>query len=178
MKISTITRNFMVIWKVWFALMGSIFSILSIILLFFTREEVQVKDGWVKLLIFITIVVCSFVIAVLWINCVKQKNVIWSSGSGKILIRYGDILKMAFPRKDKGNKIIVVPVNTCFDTLVDSEIAKYQKPLVSPNTIHGRGIKKMEEGGRNRVELDEAIEGYLKLKDIKSIKKIDSKKKS
>ena len=67
-------------------------------------------------------------------------------GSNVIII-YGDILKIAFPKKDRGKKIVVIPVNTCFDTVVG-------QGLVSQNTIHGKWIKGMEKRGIPITKLD------------------------
>lgn len=41
----------------------------------------------------------------------------------------------------------VIPVNSCFDTIVDEDISSCSKPLVSPNSLHGRWIKAMVNNG-------------------------------
>lgn len=60
---------------------------------------------------------------------------IWENASGKVSVRYDDIMKIAFPKKYKKNKIVVIPVNTCFDTQVDEDIARCDKPLVLNNPV-------------------------------------------
>lgn len=178
MKITIITKNFIVVAKVWFVVMGSFFSLLSIILSFVSWEELGIKNVYCKVLAFVIIVVISLFMAVLWVCCIKRKNTIWESGNRKIVIRYGDIMKISFPKKEKGNRIVVIPVNTCFDTQVDEKLANQDKLLVSPNTIHGKWIKGMAEKGREKKTLDKAIENYIKMKGIKVVKEIDAKIKS
>ncbi len=67
----------------------------------------------------------------------------WSNGDGKINICYADIMKISFPRKSKGKKIVVIPVNTSFDTIVDENLASCDRPLVSATTVHGLWLKNM-----------------------------------
>lgn len=177
MKIAVIVKNFIFIGKKWFMLMGSIFGLLSIILSFVSWEDFGIEDVYGKILIFVMIVVSTLFVAILWICCIKQKNTIWERGNGKIVIRYGDIMKIAFPKKERENRIVVIPVNSCFDTKVDEELAIQTKPLVSPNTIHGQWIRRMEKKGWELKKLDEAIEKSIKLKGIRYVKKIERQNK-
>lgn len=71
----------------------------------------------------------------------KRTKTIWESPSGKIKVCYSDIMKDGFDKRNKEEKLFVIPVNSCFDTIVDEDISTCSKPLVSPNSLHGRWIK-------------------------------------
>ena len=81
-----------------------------------------------------------------------------------INVCYGDLFDTAF--NDPGNKVVVIPVNTAFDTIVDKSLCKYPNNLVSPNTIHGRFIEKLINQGLKIEEIDQRIDSFLKLKCI------------
>ena len=178
MKTSIIKRNLKTIGKTWFIFMGSIFSALSVILSFISWEDIGISKTCNKILGFIIIIVVTLVVAIIWICVFKQENTIWENGSGKITVRYDDIMKIAFPKKYKKNKIVVIPVNTCFDTQVDEDIAKCDKPLVSPKTIHGRWIKNMIASGISKEDIDSCIDEYMNFKGINPIKTLSNTEKS
>lgn len=68
-----------------------------------------------------------------------KKNTIWEKGNNKITAIYGDILD----ESSKHEEIRVIPVNTAFDTIVDDPCST-DKPLVSPNSLHGQWLRKQE----------------------------------
>ena len=76
---------------------------------------------------------------------------------------------MSFYSKNKDKKIVVIPVNTHFDTIVDECIDCVDKPLVSANSIHGQWIKKMLENN-SIEEIDTKIQDYLKRKGVQSVR--------
>lgn len=104
------------------------------------------------------------------ISIVKRNNVVWYAGDGKINICYADIMKLAFPKKDKSKKIIVIPVNTSFDTIVDEEISLYDKTLALPTTIHGTWMRNMVRNGFKIEDIDSAIDKYIALRNIQLLK--------
>lgn len=140
------------------AIAGCFFSILSVVLSFMTWEELGVMSVHLKITIFATLLLISFVIGAFWIAIVKRNNIVWSVGDGKINICYADIMKFAVLKKSRRKEIIVIPVNTSFDTIVDEEISLCDKPLVSPTTIHGRWIKSMVRHGFKIEDIDSAID--------------------
>lgn len=71
---------------------------------------------------------------------------LWSRGSGAIFTCYGDLFAIA--RHDtEYKKIVVIPVNTTFDTIVEDAGTQQQAPLVSPNTLHGMWIRNRSNYG-------------------------------
>lgn len=136
--------NLLVIFKLTFKIASVLFGLYGILFLFFSWEEIGDFSICFRIIFMCLNIVFSFVISVLCVWARKQK-LIWENGTGKIVAAYGDILKKGFPKKDGKKKIVVIPVNTHFDTIVDDEISGDNNPLVSPNTIHGQWIKKMLE---------------------------------
>lgn len=156
---------------------GCFFSILSVVLSFMTWEELGIMSVHLKITIFATLLLISFVIGTFWIAIVKRNNIVWSVGDGKINICYADIMKFAFLKKSRRKKIIVIPVNTSFDTIVDEEISLCDKPLVSPTTIHGRWIKSMVRHGFKIEDIDSAIDKYIELRNIQPLKILSTQEK-
>ena len=53
----------------------------------------------------------------------------------------------------------------------------YDKPLVSPTTVHGMWIKNMIKQGFQISDIDSAIDNYLSLKGIIPIKELSQQEK-
>lgn len=176
--ISVIKQNIVEIFKSWFVLMSTTFSILSIILSFITWEEMNKNQLCDKIFIFFIIIITTLVLSIVYICFCKRKNTKWKNGTGEINICYSDIIKKSFPRKNKKKKIVVIPVNTCFDTQLDSDITLCDKPLISENSIHGNWIKSMIDNGINKESIDKSIEDYIKLKNYSPIKELSSTEKN
>lgn len=170
-------KNIKNIGKTTLAVAGSLFTVLSIILSFITWEDVGITNIYVKVLIFLLILFLSLIVSALWICILKRNCLVWNSGDGKINICYGDIIKLAFPKKGKNKKIVVIPVNTCFDTIVDENLSLYDKPLVSPATVHGLWVKAMVKNGFQVKDIDLAIDKYITIKRIVPIKELTRQEK-
>jgi hypothetical protein len=177
MIISIVKRNLITIGKTWLIFMGSIFSLLSVFLSFVSWEDVGINQICNKIALFVIIVISTLIVATIWICVFRRENTIWENASGKVAIRYDDIMKIAFPKKLKKNKIVVIPVNTCFDTQVDEDIAGCDKPLVSPKSVHGRWIKYMIASGVSKEIIDSRIDEYMNLKGINPIREIPREEK-
>ena len=163
-------RNVETIIKATLAVAGGLFSILSILLSFITWEEMGIVGVSKKIVIFLIILLCALVIGILTILLFKRNNLIWENGDGKINICYLDIMKLAFDKKNRAKKIVVIPVNTSFDTIVDENLSLYDKPLVSPTTVHGMWIKNMVKQGFTIQDIDSAIDKYISLRNIEPVK--------
>lgn len=144
---------------------GTIFTLLSIVLSFFQWEDIGIIQPCCKILIFILLITLSILIAFIIIVFTKS-HTIWENGSAEIKIHYADIMKLAFEQKHKKKIIVVIPVNTCFDTQVDKSISESDKPLVSPNTLHGKWIENMINHNKSQEQLDEMIDKYIEKKEI------------
>ena len=96
---------------------GSLFSLLTLLLTFVSWDDMGITSNCIRLLILVAIIVVSSVIAMGFLF-VKRSVCVWEQGTGRIKAHYGDIIKIGFPKKDTGERIVVIPVNTCFDTIV------------------------------------------------------------
>lgn len=168
-----IRLNIKEIWKNTTLFIGVVFSIISVLLSFFTWNEVGVEKGIFKLLILIGIMCVTIVIATFY-TLHKKKRIVWRHGQGMLVLTYGDIIKRAFVsnckrtrnNKTKTETIIVIPVNTCFDVIVDGDIVNTDKQLVSPKSIHGKWIEEMEKRGIPPEELYKSIKESLRNRKV------------
>ena len=107
---------------------GVIFSIIAIVLSFISWEDLGIENICYKIMMLIGIVIISLIITSIYVLYAKNSCTVWECGNRKIILRYSDIIKQGFSDKIKKDKIIVIPVNTCFDTLVDYDLAPSAKP--------------------------------------------------
>lgn len=106
-------------------------------------------------------------LAVVFIEAIKANNQLrtiekelWRNGNNSIKIMCGNIISLAFNSKNDDRKIVVVPVNTAFDTQLSSNSEDDIFPLVSENTIHGQWLKKIIPMV-GKQDLDNRIQNYL-----------------
>ena len=144
-----IKLNLKYIGNVGLKIAGSLFSLLTLWLTFVSWDDMGITSKCNRLLILIATVLASAVIAVVTLF-LKRSSLVWEQGTGKIRAVYDDIIKIGFPQKDKGEKIVVIPVNNCFDTIVGDGV-------VSAKTIHGQWIKNMNKHGVSTAKLDKII---------------------
>lgn len=135
---------------------GAAFGVLSIVLSFISWDEMGVTSKCHRFFLLVAIVLVSFAISIicLW---VKQRNKLWEQGEKCIQAIYGDLLKIS--KNKRFEKIVVIPVNTTFDTVVGDGI-------VSPGSIHGRWIKKFCSEGHTVDELDKLIQANFSTRKI------------
>lgn len=175
--IEILLKNVKSIGKTALAFSSASFSVLSIILSFITWEEMGVTNIFVKMLIFVLIIIMALIGSTLWISVFKRKRLLWTTGDGRVTVCYSNIMKLSFPKKKTVKKIVVIPVNTCFDTIVDENISLYDKPLVSPTTVHGLWIKNMVKHGFNINDIDIAIDKSISLRGINPVKELSRQEK-
>lgn len=145
---------------------GTLYSAATIILTFVTWDELKVTNTTQKIGALVLIFVGSFILAGIYTLYFKKSKTLWALGSGSVQVRYMDVIKFAFSKSDLSKKIIVIPVNTNFDTIVDSDISVCRKPLVSEKSLHGKWIKAMISHGYTREELNQRIQYSLNLNHI------------
>lgn len=134
--------NIIAIKKCAIRIAGTLFSMYAIVLTFVSWDDFGDFTVCQRLLAFAVTLVLSLLLAIGHVG-LKKSKVIWERGTGKITIRYGDLMEIGFPKKQTPNSIVVIPVNTHFDTIVDEDLSNGVKPLVSINTIHGRWLRKI-----------------------------------
>lgn len=153
-----------------------LFTVLSAILLLMSKEDIGIISKWRSIITFGIWFLIAFAYAVLRVCFYKSKEV-FDNGQGKLILKYNDLWKIAFTKKSffrkKSKKIVVVSVNTTFDTIVDEDLSKVPKPLVSENTMHGQWLKKMKEQGVDITAIDESIKNNLKQQGINPSRKLD-----
>lgn len=119
----------------------------------FIDESVELwKRILFSLLILVVVWIFSLVINSI-ITCLRKKYIVFEANNHKVFVQYGDLLSSDVV-KETNKRNIVVPVNRCFDTLVDDD-------LVSSNTLHGIVINKLISNGYTRKQIDNLIDSSL-----------------
>lgn len=120
------------------------------------------------------IVIC-FIQAIKVSNIPTQKQkTLWKNGNYNLKYISGDIIKSSFNNKKDTTKIVVIPVNTSFETQLSKNIETETYPLVSENTIHGQWLKKILKEIK-KDDLDKRILSQLESKQIYSTGKSKGK---
>lgn len=156
------------IYKVGKNIWAILFGALSVFLTFISWDDIEVKDACTKIFMLLSFVVCVTLLSI-FIMLITQTETIWERGQAKLCVKYGDILsvgkkRMFFSRSTR-NKLIVIPVNSHFDTIVEDSTVP--NPLVSAKTIHGKWLKLYEaEKNMSPAEIQNAIYAFLAAKGI------------
>lgn len=139
---------------------GTLYSVATVILAFTSWDDLGITDLNERLLILLKIGVASFFIGLTYTILLQRSRRLWRCGNRSIAVRYQHMLKLAFSRIRTGETIMVIPVNTGFDTIVDQDPTQ-KDPLVSPESLHGQWIMQMNRDGITVEELDRRIKEYL-----------------
>lgn len=107
-------------------------------------------------------------ISTFFIETIKLSNVmlqgtkvLWKQGSNSLNLMTGDIIKIAFnERESLAKKIVVIPVNSTFETKLSVNSENDICPLVSENTIHGKWLVNILKE-ISKDDLDGRISNYL-----------------
>ena len=105
--------------------------------------------------------------AVVFIEAIKANNLkvqkqkeLWRRGNNSINLISGDLIKIAFEDNLSERRIIVIPVNTAFDTQLSTNAEEDLFPLVSEKTIHGQWLTHILQI-IDKNELDHRIQKHL-----------------
>lgn len=139
---------------------GMLYSLATVILAFTSWDDLGITDLNKRILILLEIGVASFFIGLTYTILFQRSRCLWRCGNRSITVRYQNMLKLAFSRIRTGEKLMVIPVNTGFDTIVDHDPTQ-EDPLVSPESLHGQWIMRMNRDGVAVEELDQRIKEYL-----------------
>ena len=167
---SRIRLNFKLFGQTYFRVLTAITAAISLVLLFIDKENLGIKSPGCGCIWVAGVLLVPAIVALIWIMIYRSVKV--KEESPVIKIQYGDLWKEAFPKKTKGKRIVVINVNTTFDVIVDEDISKIQKPLVSPTTMHGQLIKRLKEKGIGPEKLLEAIKENLEINKIEPVRTI------
>lgn len=143
---------------------GIIFTLWSIVAIFVPFDNLLADDiPWhFKLIIALLIVLFTFLIIFLIstvialnLNSIELLDV---GNNHHVYVQYGDIFSPDIIKKktNSNKRNIVIPVNRCFDTIVDDD-------LISSCSLHGKAMKKLYADGLFSIEtLDKEIQKKLK----------------
>lgn len=133
-----------------------VFGGLSILQMFVNWDifGVENDDTKCKITIFCLILASCMLFALIWAIIFSNSKTIFSKDEVEIIVKYGDLLKLAFPKKNIGEKIVVIAVNRCFDTVVNQDIIK-------ADSVHGQFLQLFVTDDLARQHLDSAIEASL-----------------
>lgn len=156
------------IYKVGKNIWAILFGALSIFLAFVSWDDIGIEKTWTKVIILLTLLLFVILYAIGTIIFTSTET-IWERGQAKLCVKYGDILsvgkKRIFFSCSTRNKLIVIPVNSHFDTIVEDPTVP--NPLVSVKTIHGKWLKLYEaEKNMSPAEIQNAIYEFLDAKGI------------
>ncbi len=148
------------------AAFGISFGLITLFLTFYSWDDFCINKCTRCLILFVVLIFCA--LYGLCIGLFKREVLVWKKSHGTIKVKYGDILKLA-DKKSKERKIIVIPVNTHFDTIVESPRSN-PFPLVSENSIHGKWLIQYLKSKKLTAEkLQKEIYQQLNLLKIKPI---------
>ena len=164
--ISILKLNLKFLVNSFLAASGGLFSLMSLVLTFFSWEDIGVTAKSDRFKIVGTIIGIGAVAAILCL-LLNRKKTLWAHGTGRISVIYGDIIQKAFSKRktNQGERIIVIPVNTCFDTIVGNG-------LVSPKSIHGAWVRNMKLNGHNADGINKEIEKSILQQGIPCCKEL------
>lgn len=176
-SLKVIRQNLQFIGKTWVKILGIFASIVSIFFVFWTWDDLHIKSAQMKFVIILMLGMLALILSIIWTCVIIRSKVIWESASGKIKVCYSDIIKEGFNKRNKEEKLFVIPVNSCFDTIVDEDITACCKPLVSSNSLHGIWIKAMQKNGFRIEDIDSRIQKCLQMQQLVPIRVISAEDK-
>lgn len=160
--------------KVASTIIGSLYAVLGFIGMLVPLDEIlpECLSIWIKIFISCLLLIGSWLLCFIIVAIVlsrRKRFKILSANSGHALyLQYGDIFDRGITLNPNERRNIVVPVNRCFDTIVDNQ-------LISEQTIHGIAFRRLYESGKYSEEtLNQTIQNMLDgvtHEDISSIEK-------
>lgn len=87
--------------------------------------------------------------------CVKRRYPVLEVNNHCVYVQYGDIFSPDEIGDGSKKRNIVIPVNRCFDTLVDDD-------LISSNTLHGKMVIRILNSNTSQEQLNAAVQSNLK----------------
>ena len=167
-----IILNLKLLKRAYITILGAVTAALSFLLLFIEKEAIGINSTCSGVLYAFGALVVPLFFALIYVMF-YQKTVI-KDDKPMIRVKYGDLWKEAFPRsrQNKEKKIVVINVNTTFDVIVDEDVSRVQKPLVSSTTMHGQLIKKLGSKGIKPEELLKNIKENLEIQGISPVRTV------
>ena len=130
---------------------SAIFDKLKVAMTNNTAKNENLDDENFKLSNFLAV---ALIEAVQIPNIIKADQVIKQRGNSVLYMHCGDIFKFAFNKKSKNKRIVVIPVNTRFDTHVSRKFEGDVKQIVSCKTLHGMWVERMIRRSKTKQKVD------------------------
>ena len=104
----------------------------------------------------------AFILALKTNNVITNSDdiVLWQNGNNILNAVYGDIFTYGFDNR-KNHNIIVIPVDTTFETHISGINEKSQFPLVSEKTLHGMWLSRMKKCGYSEEDIKNQLKDCL-----------------
>lgn len=113
----------------------------------------------------------SFIVCSIWFEKQKWQKVFAVNNNCHVYVQYGDVFSENVVRNPKERRIIVIPVNRCFDTIVDND-------LISEKSLQGIALKQLYATGTYDEEtLNKAIHYDLNHRQNMKYEKIETNQK-
>lgn len=142
-----------------FAFLGLIGTFVSLSDVLDSSLSIQCRIG-ISIGILVGVWLISFTGCALYVYKKRRIEVVELNNGHHIYVQYGDVFSEDEVLKPQERRSIVIPVNRCFDTLVDND-------LVSSGTLHGVAMNKLyQENGFNMNTLGDAIKSNLNLQQV------------
>ena len=145
-NLTAFIRRFWILW-------GGLSALAGVWLSFVTWEDMGITGKSNRILILLSVVFLSAIIAVVTVLCSKQKKIFGDVNKG-VTLCYDDIIKIGFPQQDGLKKIVVIPVNRCFDLSCENN-------LISRTSIHGQWIEQYIRSNEDRELINQKIQQFL-----------------
>lgn len=154
MMINRIKNNLHFIFNRFTFVVSIVFALLSGIQMFIDWDNIGIDDIKNKIAVLLGILMICAIISIVWGMVFANKIAIYSKDDVEIEVRYGDLMKIAFPKKKKNDKIVVIAVNRCFDMVVSQD-------LIYEGSVHGQFIKRYVHNESERAGLEANIKKSL-----------------
>ena len=152
--INRIKNNLHFIFNRFTFVVSIVFALLSGIQMFIDWDNIGIDDIKNKIAVLLGILMICAIISIVWGMVFANKIAIYSKDDVEIEVRYGDLMKIAFPKKKKNDKIVVIAVNRCFDMVVSQD-------LIYEGSVHGQFIKRYVHTESERAGLEANIKKSL-----------------
>lgn len=154
MMINRIKNNLHFIFNRFTFVVSIVFALLSGIQMFIDWDNIGIDDIKNKIAVLLGILMICAIISIVWGMVFANKIAIYSKDDVEIEVRYGDLMKIAFPKKKKNDKIVVIAVNRCFDMVVSQD-------LIYEGSVHGQFTKRYVHNESEMAGLEANIKKSL-----------------
>ena len=152
--INRIKNNLHFIFNRFTFVVSIVFALLSGIQMFIDWDNIGIDDIKNKIAVLLGILMICAIISIVWGMVFANKIAIYSKDDVEIEVRYGDLMKIAFPKKKKNDKIVVIAVNRCFDMVVSQD-------LIYEGSVHGQFTKRYVRNESEMAGLEANIKKSL-----------------